>query len=612
MKVEQRVVADDAMHGSAGSFSAFAHVATDLGHRAGFTRCAVRVSRTADMCDVVSLHGDAVDPHGVPFVPGGAVPNADVKKMLAAGVAFGALTFCAVEWRGTTGAVLPDERAPWQAGDFLIALARDMDGNVRGSVLMDAPVDGMRPDRAALISLSEELHLAISGLLSTIENEDLSHQLKVARQMRELVRELDLDTTLDDLISLAREQMRVAFRADDVVPYLDGDGEDPPIGELVASSHLHHALEELVQHAWVSHALLVVEHDGLRGGAQLDQAATDELLSMMAEHAIATLVMVPIGVGDHAMGALGVIRRLGTPRWTLGESEAAVEVGRDLGRAVLNARRHEREQHLRQELERLDERRSQMVSTISHELKNPIGVIQGHLELLADSPATADPGVMRSLSAIARGAGRLAILADDMLVLSRVGDQEHPLDRRSVDLGALVTEAVEFARVTSDQAGVSVEVEALDECVDVEGDADALRLVVTNLLSNAVKYTDPGGQVRVKVLRRGRRVVLVCTDTGLGISEADRSRLFKEFFRSTNPAATKRPGTGLGLVILQRVVARHGGHVEVDSELGVGTTFRISFPVQGRERLGRGTATVVDPGLRRFTAGAAEPATPDQ
>lgn len=612
MEGEVRAVADAVTHDSTGFICAFAQVATDLGQRAGFGRCTVRVSRTADMCDVVSLYGDAVDPHGVPFVLGDAVPNADVKKMLAAGVAFGALTFCAVEWRGTTGAVLPEERAPWQPGDFLIALARDMDGNVRGSVLMDAPADGLRPDGATLVRLSEELHLALSGLLSTIENEDLSHQLKVARQMRELVRELDLDTTLDDLITLVREQMRSAFRADDVVLYLDGDGDDPPVGDLVASSALHHALEELVQHAWDAHDVLVFEPEGLCGGELLDPVAADELLTMMAEHLIATLVLVPIGVGGQPTGTLGVIRLLGTPRWTAGESEAAVEVGRDLGRAVLNARRHEREQHLRQELERLDERRSQMVSTISHELKNPIGVIQGHLELLSESAAATDSGVARSLDAIARGANRLATLADDMLVLSRVGDHEHPLQRSSVDLGAMVTEAVEFARVTSDQAGVSVGVELVDEGVVVEGDPDALMLVVTNLLSNAVKYTDPGGKVSVKVLRRGRRVVLVCTDTGLGISEADRSRLFKEFFRSTNPAATSRPGTGLGLVILQRVVSRHGGHVEVDSELGVGTTFRISFPVQGHERPLRASSEFVDPGTRRFTAGVAEPAIPER
>jgi signal transduction histidine kinase len=84
--------------------------------------------------------------------------------------------------------------------------------------------------------------------------------------------------------------------------------------------------------------------------------------------------------------------------------------------------------------------------------------------------------------------------------------------------------------------------------------------------------------VELSLEDRGEEVVFICSDEGLGISQQDREHLFAEFFRSTDPEALRRPGTGLGLAIVSRIVARHAGQVEVDSELGKGTTFRIVFP----------------------------------
>ena len=103
--------------------------------------------------------------------------------------------------------------------------------------------------------------------------------------------------------------------------------------------------------------------------------------------------------------------------------------------------------------------------------------------------------------------------------------------------------------------------------------------MLTNLLTNAIGYSDAGGSVRLVLWRRGDHVVLECADEGLGISAEDQVQLFTEFFRSTNREALDRPGTGLGLTITKRVVERHGGRIEVESELGVGSTFRVFLPV---------------------------------
>ena len=124
----------------------------------------------------------------------------------------------------------------------------------------------------------------------------------------------------------------------------------------------------------------------------------------------------------------------------------------------------------------------------------------------------------------------------------------------------------------------------------VAGEPEELRRVLANLVSNAVKYSCDGGTVCLSLEGNAAEVVFVCADNGLGISEKDRPYLFTEFFRSTNLEALQRPGTGLGLAIVKRAVARHGGRIDVETELGTGTTFRVALPDQPGSRQGAGNS----------------------
>ena len=121
-------------------------------------------------------------------------------------------------------------------------------------------------------------------------------------------------------------------------------------------------------------------------------------------------------------------------------------------------------------------------------------------------------------------------------------------------------------------------VDAPDEPVRALGDPDELDRACANLLSNAVKYTPEGQAITISLARLAGEIVLTCADEGIGISVEDQAQLFSEFFRSTNPVALAQPGTGLGLAIVRRIVARHEGRIEVESELGAGSTFRMFLP----------------------------------
>ena len=119
----------------------------------------------------------------------------------------------------------------------------------------------------------------------------------------------------------------------------------------------------------------------------------------------------------------------------------------------------------------------------------------------------------------------------------------------------------------------------------VTGDADELGKVLNNLAGNAVKYTLPGGTVELEVRTDGAHAIVLCADTGLGISGADQVHLFSAFHRSSNPEALSIPGTGLGLAISRRIAQMYGGEILVASELGRGSTFRLRLPLRVADEL---------------------------
>src|SRR5690606_1193446 len=224
------------------------------------------------------------------------------------------------------------------------------------------------------------------------------------------------------------------------------------------------------------------------------------------------------------------------------------------------------------ELRRLDNYRIQLIATLSHELRNPTGVILGHLEMLKEID-NLGAEIQRSLHAIERAALRIDTLSEDLLVLRALVDPNHPLERQEVNLAAIVREPVELVELDAARARVAVDLECPDEPVLVLGDGVELTKVVTNLVSNAVKYSDEGGNVRLRSAREGDSVVVTCADDGIGISEQAVDQLGRELFRSTNFEALRRPGNGLGLSSVHRIMERHGGSIAIESTMGKGTTF---------------------------------------
>ncbi len=569
--------------------TALRQIAEDARGRAGFTVCAVEVLRGDDTLEFVAIAGSE---GGEQHLLRRASPLAAMTTVLDLGAAYGPWTFVAHEWM-TPAATrqmaaygwvpdLPDSEDPdaWHAMDMLVARVVDDRGHLRGLMYLDEPVSGRRPDPTRLRNLAVQMELVLRAVLTAIEREELGQQVRLAGTVREIVRASSSRVGYRDLLVLTHEQLVAGFRADDLAVHVFGDTapERPARSAALLPPTLLGALEEAARRGWLTQSVVIVEPGHVWGDDELERDHGPALTRHLVDQRVGEMIVVPIGAGREGLGMLVVARELGGTRWTESESWAALDVGQDLGRAILNTRAHDREQELIAELRRLDDYRMELLSTVSHELKNPLGVIVGHVEMLESLPDLPF-AAQRSLRALGRSSSRLTSVVDDLLLLSRMGDADIPLARVPVDLAGVLIEVTEGEAMRAVDQDVKVHTAPFDDAVVVAGDPDLLFRLIANLVNNAVKYSRPGGRVEVALERVGDDVVFTCADDGLGISAEDRARLFTEFFRSTNPEALERPGTGLGLAIVARIARRHGGGVDVDSELGAGTTFRVTLPV---------------------------------
>jgi signal transduction histidine kinase len=301
-----------------------------------------------------------------------------------------------------------------------------------------------------------------------------------------------------------------------------------------------------------------------------------EILRFLEGIGVGSLLFVPVGAGRECLGSLVLTRALGDAEWTPAEVDAALEVGRDLGRAVLNARALDRERELVRELKALDDYKTKLIATLSHELKSPLAAMLANIEFLQET-VELDPEALAVLAAVDRGAIRLVRVVENLLLLAKVGDPHLPLLTRAVSMPDLVDDVVNLASI-ADQRRIRVSLEGEHDQFFAAGDPAELDIMFSNLLSNAMKYSGNDSTVTVTLSRDKEWIVLSCQDHGIGIAPADRRQLFREFFRSDLPEVKAQPGTGLGLTIVDRIVTRHLGRIEVESVLGAGSTFRVFLP----------------------------------
>ncbi|HEY0529546.1 MAG TPA: HAMP domain-containing sensor histidine kinase, partial [Gemmatimonadaceae bacterium] len=211
----------------------------------------------------------------------------------------------------------------------------------------------------------------------------------------------------------------------------------------------------------------------------------------------------------------------------------------------------------------------------AHELRTPITVLRTRAEV-ALQQARSPESYVSALTAIEAESRRLGGIVDSLLVLARADAGDLPLRREKFFLDDVAVDAAGAEGVVASQKNVDVIVDEFEE-TPVVGDPDLVRQLLMILLDNAVKFTDPGGQVRVRVAMNEGAPRFTVQDTGIGIRKEDLPRVFQRFFRG-ELAQSRSQGSGLGLSIASWIAREHGADISVTSEVGKGTTATVTFP----------------------------------
>ena len=236
------------------------------------------------------------------------------------------------------------------------------------------------------------------------------------------------------------------------------------------------------------------------------------------------------------------------------------------------------------EARRLETMRVDFVANASHELRTPLSALLGFIETL-QGPARDDVRAREQFLGIMRTqAQRMTRLIDDLLSLSRIELREHVAPTQVLDLARIARQLVEMQAPLARERGITLSAEASDAPMLVLGERDELQRVVENLVENAMKYGGSGGIVTVSLHRiaagdgRPDRIELRVTDAGPGIAPEHIPRLTERFYRVDVASSRQQGGTGLGLAIVKHTLNRHRGRLSIESELGAGTTVRVTLP----------------------------------
>ncbi len=254
--------------------------------------------------------------------------------------------------------------------------------------------------------------------------------------------------------------------------------------------------------------------------------------------------------------------------------------------ALDNARLHLATEHhlveitdLYQQVSELEQLKTQMIRIAAHDLRNPLGVISGYIQMLSEEMAASLSDRNREqIGAIVDSIGRIDKITRDILTLERIAAGRE-VAAEKIDLTQMVTEAYAQIKSQAAQKNQRYELEKPNVPVYVKGDRFLLPETIVNLLTNAVKYTPEGGEIRICLAAKGNQVQLTVSDNGYGIPLEKQADLFQPFYRVNTRETRGITGTGLGLHLVKTIIERHKGQMTFQSEYGKGSTFGFELPL---------------------------------
>jgi heavy metal sensor kinase len=311
-----------------------------------------------------------------------------------------------------------------------------------------------------------------------------------------------------------------------------------------------------------------------RSTKQIDQALHGLVRTLAIADALALAVAAGGGI-FLARRALQPVDKIAETAQEIGETDLSrrinVNTKDELGRlaATLNA--------MIGRLEKAFQRQKQFTSDASHELRAPLAVIEAEssLALQKERPPS---DYRQSLETISQESKQMSSLIEQLLTLARADAGKEQWNFTDVNLGMVITNLSADVEVLCQEKGLSCQLGQIQDLV-IKGDEARLRELFMNLLDNAIRYTPAPGTVSISLRREGEMAVVAIADTGVGIPAEDIRFIFERFYRVDKSRSRAQGGTGLGLAICRYIAEAHGGKIEVESKVGVGSTFSVWLPL---------------------------------
>ena len=302
-------------------------------------------------------------------------------------------------------------------------------------------------------------------------------------------------------------------------------------------------------------------------------------------HGTQSMLLVPVHFGKQLYGALGLDYCRDKYAWHSDEIRLLEGVARQLELALDNLHLFEEVQLRADELaaalarlEDLDHLKDEFIQNVSHELRSPLSIIRGYVELLEMGELGGlDPEQQEAVAVIARRTRMLSDLVQDITGILEA--EVSPPKPEPVPLDELAQAAVQDFQIEVAQAGLTVRAEIAPHLPPVRGSYAYMRRVLDNLLSNAIKFTPAGGTITVRVQRAGEQVALEVSDNGVGIPSNQLERIFERFYQVDGSIWRRHGGVGLGLALVKEIAETYGGRVAVESQVGEGSAFTVLLPI---------------------------------
>jgi len=482
----------------------------------------------------------------------------------------------------------------WESENALVAPLVGEHGEVLGLLSVDLPADGLQPSEAQRLALSTGARQAERSLAAAALRTIESHRLSLMQAARLVVREAGMEHHVSELLPRARAALIANFELHDAwikcspadmyncgpQHFAGGDPAPlmaPPAGSASAlTPSLLAGLSSAAQRCWNDQAAVELSAR-TRAVPGMSPRDTADLLAFLSARGVKSALIVPLGSGGTRLGSMTLGRGEQGRPWTEAEKSVALDIGHDLGRALVHTLWFEE----RERAEAASQAKSMFLANISHEIRTPLTAVLGASRLLRTGPL--DERQLRLLDMMDQSGGQLLTLVESILDFSRMEAGRPALVTAAFDLRAALETVTHAQGPRAVARGLHYHLSVDPQLPHmVMGDRARIMQVLTNLVSNAIKFTERGGVTLTASRADSADQAMVrfsVTDTGIGITAADQKSIFGSFTQ-VDPSGTRRyNGVGLGLAICKELVSAMNGSIAVTSEPGCGTTFLMTLPL---------------------------------